>query len=199
MQPIDATFWLLLTLLVIILALLVSFLAWNESKFLKQVRQIISESDAVAYVDIHNVSESWHIERERLLHLLRRLLGEALSGTDKQKAKADAIRKLLEEHNAKTPYSELPENISLQLIALSAAHPNARAQISQLAASLSELYSKNQREIKKQKKIAFWSLVVGIVGVLIAIVIPLRPLTASKSIGPGSRRVQDSAAPTPTP
>src|SRR5205823_2858430 len=120
-----------------------------------------------------DISESWHIERQRLLHLLRTLLGEALEGkSEKLKSKAATIRQLVEEHKARTPFSELPENISLQLTALSAAYPNANAQISQLAGSLSELYSNNQREIKKQKAIAIWSLGVGVVGLLVAIVLP---------------------------
>jgi len=175
MQSSNALLGCLLLVLIAMLGVLVWLIKRNENRFLQQAREIIANND-VTYDDVHHISESWHIERERLLHLLRTLLGESLGGkSEKLKLKSAVIRKLVEDHRARTPFSELPENISLQLTALSTTHPNANAQVSQLAGSLSELYSKHQREIKKQKTIAVLSLVIGFVSLIVAVVLPMLP------------------------
>jgi 1,6-anhydro-N-acetylmuramate kinase len=99
------------------------------------------------------------------------------------------------EHNANTPFSELPENIGLQLTALSATYPNARAQISQLAASLGELYSKNQREIVKQKRLSLLGVAIGLIGVIAAVVVPLLPQQSNRA---HTSQARDSATPAAT-
>jgi hypothetical protein len=195
MQAPDAFFVPLLFGLFVVLGGVAVWIAKrNENRFLQQARQIIAENE-VTYDDIHDISESWHIERERLLHLLRTLLGESLEGkSEKLKLKSAVIRKLVEEHRARTPFSELPENISLQLTALSTTHPNANAQVSQLAGSLSELYSKHQREIKKQKTIAVLSLVIGFISLIVAVVLPMRP--SLHATGNEPPKASGSASPT---
>lgn len=110
------------------------------------------------------------------------------------KLKSAVIRKLVEEHRARTPFSELPENISLQLTALSTTHPNANVQVSQLAGSLGELYSKHQREIKKQKTIAVLSLLIGFVSLIVAVVLPILPNLHATEKEPS--KASGSASPT---
>ena len=190
----QAQMWILLSFLVTFLTALIAWIKRNEEKFLKQAREILANNN-VTYDQIHAVSESWHIERERLLLLLKTLLGEALAG---KTGKPDLISKLIEEHKSRTPFSELPENISLQLTALSSAYPNAKPHISQLAGSLSDLYSKNQSEIQKQKKITYFSLVVGVIGLIASIVIPLLPRGSINAAG-SSQGSQTQKSPTPTP
>lgn len=84
----------------------------------------------------------------------------------KAAGKTEFIRQLLHEHQSREPYAELPENISLQLAALRPAVPAQPEAISQLAASLSDLYSKNQRELIRQKRLAVWGFAVGVLGLL---------------------------------
>ena len=195
MQSPDALFGCLLLVLIAFLGAVVWLIKRNENRFLQQAREIIANND-VTYDDVHDISESWHVERERLLHLLRTLLGESLEGKrEKLKLKSAVIRKLVEEHSARTPFSELPENIGLQLTALSITHPNTNAQVSQLAASLGELYSKHQREIKKQKTIAVLSLVIGFVSLIIAVVLPM--LSSLQATGKEPLKASGSASPTP--
>lgn len=188
------TIWPLLVLFFIFVGVAIWLTKRNENKFLQQARKIIEENDDLSYDDIHNISQSWNIERERLLHLLRALLGEAMAEkTETSRSKVDAIRKLVKDHLTRTPYSELPENIGLQLTALSTAYPAASPQISQLAGSLSELYLKNQRELKRQKAIAVSSFVVTIISLIAAITIPLLPHSSSSS----QSGAASSATPTP--
>jgi hypothetical protein len=193
MESSSALFGWLLLVLIAMLAALVWLIRRNENRFLQQAREVIANND-VTYDDVHNISESWHIERERLLHLLRTLLGESLEGnSEKLKLKSAVIRKLVEEHRARTPFSELPENISLQLTALSTTHPTAKTQVSQLAGSLGELYSKHQREIKKQKTITILSLVIGSISLILAVVLPILP--NSRVTGKEPPKASGSASP----
>jgi hypothetical protein len=194
MESPNALLGCLLLVLLVLLGVLVWLIKRNENRFLQQAREIIANND-VTYDDVHDISESWHIERERLLHLLRTLLGESLEGkSEKLKLKSAVIRTLVEEHRARTPFSELPENISLQLTALSTTHASVNAQVSQLAGSLGELYSKHQREIKKQKTIAVLSLAIGFVSLIVAVVLPMLPNL--QATGKEPPKASGSASPT---
>ena len=79
MQSPNALLGYLLLVLIVMLGVLVWLIKRNENRFLQQAREIIANND-VTYDDVHDISETWHIERERLLHLLRTHLGESLEG-----------------------------------------------------------------------------------------------------------------------
>lgn len=141
---------------------------WRK-RFRQQVRLGI-QKEVLGFKDIEHIAERWNQDRQSVLQSLRVLHSEAVSGEDAELAKyIDTIRGLLIQHQALEPYAELPENISIQLSRLAEAMPDDSRAISQLAASLSELYSSNQREIAKQKKFSFWGFVIGIVGLLLSI------------------------------
>lgn len=163
----------LLALLLALLIFLVWFISWSDGQFRRQACDSIVRDENVTYNDIQHIAHRWHLERGRLHQQLRVLLGEALSGQSEQlSARTDVIRTFLEEHNARTPYSELPENISLQLSAITAAHPPVQMQVAQLATSLSELYAKNQKELRKQKRWTYWGAVAGVIGLVVAVATP---------------------------
>lgn len=141
---------------------------WRK-QFRRQIKlAVIRES--LTFSDLQHIAERWNQDRNAVLQSLRVLLAEAVSGEDTEAAaRADNIRSLLDQHQAREPYAELPENISLQLARLSTVTAQTPEAIAQLAASLSELYSSNQRDALKQKKLALWGFVVGIVGILLSI------------------------------
>lgn len=141
---------------------------WRK-RFRQQVKLAI-QIENLSFEDLEHISERWFQDRKSVLQSLRILLSEAVSGEDAELAKHCAqVRKLLVQHQAREPYSELPENISLQLARLTESQPESNAAVTQLAASLSELYSTNQRELQKQKKFSLWGFIIGIVGVLLSI------------------------------
>lgn len=141
---------------------------WRK-RFRQQIRLGI-QTGVLNFKDIEHVAERWNQDRQSVLQSLRVLHSEAVSGEDSELAKhLETIRGLLIQHQALEPYAELPENISIQLSRLAETVPNDSKAISQLAASLSELYSSNQRELSKQKKFSFWGFVVGVIGVMLSI------------------------------
>ncbi|QZA77471.1 hypothetical protein K4H28_14480 [Deefgea tanakiae] len=140
---------------------------WKK-RFRQQLRSAIHK-EILTFEDMEHIAERWNQDRKAVLLSLRVLHSEALSGEDPELTKhCDAIRILLSRHQAREPYAELPENISLQLSRLSEISGTTDT-IAQLASSLSELYSSNQREIVEQKKYSFWGFVIGIVGVLLSV------------------------------
>jgi len=140
---------------------------WRK-RFRQQIRLAI-QKEKITFSDMEHIAERWNQDRNAVLQSLRVLHSEAISGEDVELAKhCDATRQLLSQHQAREPYAELPENISLQLSRINE-HDGASDAVSQLASSLSELYSSNQREIAKQKKYSFWGFVIGILGVLLSI------------------------------
>ncbi len=141
-----------------------------RNQFLRQITEGLSNGN-LEYEDIQHIAERWSQDRKAVLFSLRVLLSKALSGDEaKLKDSCNLLRQLLRQHEQAEPYAELPENISIQLTALSASCEHEAALFKQLATSLSELYSSNQRQISRQSKLAFWSVVIGMVGIAIGVV-----------------------------
>ena len=141
---------------------------WRK-RFRNQVKKGIA-SGALSTEDIIHIQERWGQDRQSVLFSLRILLSEAVAAEDDElKDKISEIRGLLANHEQREPFSELPENISLQLYSLKDENSAINKQITQLASSLTELYSSNKAELYKQKKFALWGFVVGVLGVLISI------------------------------
>ncbi|MBE4358984.1 hypothetical protein HJ054_23310 [Vibrio parahaemolyticus] len=122
------------------------------------------------FEDIAHIQERWQQNRQSVLFSLRLMLSDAIASEDEElKSKVEEIRDLIISHEQHEPFSELPENISLQLNSLKGLGEGVDSQIVQLASSLTDLYSSNKTEIAKQKKFAIWGFIVGVLGVLISI------------------------------
>lgn len=141
---------------------------WKR-QFRKQVRLGVVKNH-LTYVDMQNIAERWSQDRKSILFSLRIMHSEAISGEDEDlSGKLQEIRDLIQAHQDKEPYSELPENISLQLDAISGHGEVHEKQISQLAASLSELYISNQKKLSRQTKFTYWGAIAGVIGVFIGV------------------------------
>lgn len=141
---------------------------WRK-QFRKQTKGAILRGD-LSYEDLLHIAERWKQDRNSILNSFRIMLSDALSGEDEALSeKAEALRSLLIEHQSREPYAELPENISIQLARIAEQGEASKASVNQLAASLGELYSKNQRDSLKQKRYTVWGFAVGVVGVLLAV------------------------------
>ncbi|MFE8644777.1 hypothetical protein ACFX58_06795 [Sphingomonas sp. NCPPB 2930] len=142
--------------------------SWRK-RFRTQLATALNKGD-LSYSDLQHLAERWNQDRKAVLQSLRVLLSAAISDADSSlNQKSEKLRTLLEVHEATEPFSELPENISLQLRQIGKAFPSSNDFITQLAASLSTLYVTNQRESDKQKKLSFWGFVVGLIGIALSI------------------------------
>jgi hypothetical protein len=138
----------------------------------KRARMLIEagvKNGAINWSDIMHIAERWSQDRTSLLFILRTIHCKAVSGEDSDlAAKIDKIRGFLNWNEEESPFVELPENITLQLNSITTAAPVLKPQIRQLAISMSDLYEKNRRDLRRSYLIGFWSLVVGIVGLFFA-------------------------------
>lgn len=141
---------------------------WRK-RFREQVKKGIANATLTS-TDMPHLYERWGQNRQSVLFSLRIMLSEAIACEDEQlKDKIAEIRELISKHEEREPFSELPENISIQLSSLKEENPDLEKPVTQLASSLTDLYSSNKTEITKQKRLAFWGFLVGILGVLISI------------------------------
>lgn len=142
----------------------------NWRKRFRQQLKLGVARETVTFNDLEHLAERWNQDRKAVLQSLRVLLSEALSGEDSElSSHVEKLRSLLAQHESREPYAELPENISLQLAGISATAPSVSGPIGQLAASLGDLYSSNQRDLSRQKKLSFWGFVVGVVGLVLSV------------------------------
>ena len=154
----------------IVASALTVIIDWAKENWRKRFREQMKAAvvrQSMNYADLQHLAERWNQDRQAVLQSLRVLLSEAIAGEDDSLSeRTEFLRQLLLEHQAREPYAELPENISLQLAALRSTVSNRPDAIPQLATSLSDLYSKNQRELARQKKLTIWGFVVGVLGLL---------------------------------
>lgn len=87
---------------------------WKK-RFREQVKNGVLNGN-LKFEDMQHLQERWSQDRQSVLSGLRIMLAEAISAEDeKLRDKIDEIRSLIYGHNEREPFSELPENISLQL------------------------------------------------------------------------------------
>lgn len=155
------------------IAPLTSSLSKNRSdrnRFLETLRKGITvkkdteKDETMTYSDLQHIAEDCNQNRQSILSGLRDMLSKATAGDAELSKSKEKIRELLNIHQKKEPFAELPENISLQLAEIQDKPNNNK--IDQLAASLSTLYISHQRSISKEKTIARAGFVVGILGVV---------------------------------
>lgn len=141
---------------------------WRK-QFRKQIKQALCAGE-VNYNDLQQIAERWSQDRKAVLQSLRVMLADALAGEETSLSESrQLIRDLLTEHERAEPYSELPENISLQLATLTKRDEKNTPLVEQLASSLSELYSSNQRQLLRQSRYTVAGVFIGVVGVLVGI------------------------------
>ena len=111
--------------------------------------------------------ERWQLDRSSVLQSLRILLSDVIAEENSElKDKVDEIRTLIKEHENREPFSELPENISLQLdIIKGSKSDNTDELVNQLASSLTELYVSNNNELRTEKNYAWLGFIVGVADV----------------------------------
>lgn len=136
-------------------------------RFRIQLRASLAKR-VVTYDDVQHLASRWMQRRAAVHHALRVALSDLLASSADVPAEHLAfVRDLLEKHEAKEPFSELPENISLQLEALE--EDQTKAALRTLATSLSVLYEKNSKELGRQKMFGILGFVVGVIGVLVGV------------------------------
>lgn len=141
---------------------------WKK-QFRKQIRLGVIKS-SLSYEDMMHIAERWGQDRKAILFSLRIMHSEAVSGEDADLCQnIQTIRELIKSHQHQEPYAELPENIGIQLSTISHQTPESTTQISQLASSLSELYSSNQLKLNRQVKLTYLGSIAGVIGILIGL------------------------------
>jgi hypothetical protein len=141
---------------------------WRK-QFRKQVKQALAAGE-LEYNDLQHIAERWSQDRKSVLQSLRVMLSDSLGGDEENlSGSRQLIRNLLREHERAEPYSELPENISLQLSTLTKVSEQNSPLVEQLASSLSELYSSNQRQLLRQSRYTVAGAFIVVIGVLIGV------------------------------
>lgn len=164
----------LLALLVGVFGAMIPILKdWAETHWRKRFRDQLGKAIANGKLepgDLVHLAERWNQDRRSVLFTLRNMLAESISGEiDNLKDKSEWLRELIKWHAEREPFAELPENVGLQLNTIKTQYPDAASSIGQLATSMSELYSSNKTDLKKQKLYSFWGFLVGILGVLFTV------------------------------
>jgi hypothetical protein len=113
-------------------------------------------SDRLIIEDLRHLMVLHHADDTALLLALRQDLADALSDPKRGKGDAEKFRRLITWHADEHPFSELPEDIRIQLDTLRSEAPQVKNRLRDLAVSLTEIYQKNQMEMARQGRHSFW-------------------------------------------
>jgi type VI protein secretion system component VasF len=142
---------------------------YRQRRFREQLIAALQIGE-VSWSDIQHLAERWKLSRSDLAQSLRAIFSMALSNEKKELGDhLQKIRNLLEEYEQKTPFDELPENISLQLQTLAQLSQNAKPIASNLARSLTDIYERHERRARILWHISIWGFVIGAIGLFLTI------------------------------
>ncbi|ELD0454363.1 hypothetical protein QPJ18_001421 [Escherichia coli] len=135
---------------------------WKK-RFEKSIRNGI-KNNKIENNDIYILADRWPIGKTNIQHCLNMTLDYYINTDDQDKAKLIRLREIISWHKKQDPFSELPENIKLQLITLQNISDKHSNLILHLSISLSELYISKEKKARSEKLISRGSLIVGIIG-----------------------------------
>lgn len=141
---------------------------YRTLRFRQLVKQKVAKCK-MTYVDLMHIAARFRQGRAEILHSLRQAHGDTFTEQEADEAGRAHILGLMKKHEEEEPFAELPENIGLQLRSIQTDPASATHGIPQLAKSLGEVYSKNRRELKRQKNYSFLGLFVGLAGLWVAL------------------------------
>ncbi|HIB8404946.1 TPA: hypothetical protein ACWX46_000776 [Enterobacter hormaechei] len=130
------------------------------------------EKNKIQSNDIYILAERWPIGKTNIQHCLNKVFDYYINTADQDTFKLVKIREIIDWHKKQDPFSELPENIRLQLTTLQNISDENKEIVLQLSTSLSELYLSKEKCFRSEKRIARISLILAIAGVAYPIITP---------------------------
>jgi hypothetical protein len=129
------------------------------------------ENGMLQWEDLELLCQRWRQSRTDLHYVLSDLLHESLCGEeDKSKTLYKRVKELLFEQQKAEPFAELPESIRMHMEQLSSRfRENGDEVVRPLASSICDTIIEADRRNEKQKTIAKYSFVVGLVSLLVGI------------------------------
>ena len=138
-------------------------------RFRRQIQVAVAAQKAT-YADLLHMAARWGQSRNAVQRALRVALATSLEKVDTADGTlSEYVRKMLAEHERREPYTELPENISMQLRRIDQELKDKPEHIHQLATSLNALYQKNQRDLSVQKLLSALGFLIGVAGLFVPV------------------------------
>ncbi|EBW5535774.1 hypothetical protein [Salmonella enterica] len=130
------------------------------------------EKNKIQNTDIYILAERWPIGKTNIQHCLNNIFYYYINTADQDIFKLEKVREIIDWHKKQDPFSELPENIRLQLTTLQNLSDGNKEIVLQLSKSLSELYSSKEKSLRSDKRITRISLLLAVIGVAYPIISP---------------------------
>ncbi|GKX50316.1 hypothetical protein SOASR029_06250 [Budvicia aquatica] len=141
-------------------------LALNRRRYELVLKQAIA-FDKLKNEDISLLATRWSVKKEKITASLIFILNDFLNDKDCSDEKLYKIRDFISWHQDNDPFSDLPDDIKLQLQKIQKMADNGyQEDILRLSKSLSDIYISNQRKEKRARLISSFGLFIGIVGLL---------------------------------
>ncbi|AUO01802.1 hypothetical protein C0558_08440 [Serratia marcescens] len=119
--------------------------------------------------DIYLLANRWLVKKEQIVSILYRLLDEYIDDKESNNEKLDRVRNLLEWHQLNDPFSDLPDDVRLQLQQFQTIFTDGQEEIIRLSKSLRDLYISNQQQQKRDRFLTWSGFAIGLVGIVLTL------------------------------
>ncbi|CAI1967086.1 Uncharacterised protein [Serratia fonticola] len=140
-------------------------LTLKRRKYEATLKQAIA-LDRLQSDDVYLLATRWFVKKDQIATTLNFILSDYINDKDCSDEKLERIRELIICHQENDPFSDLPDDIKLQLQQIQKMAGDGHQDILRLSKSLSEIYLSNQRKAKNSWILSLCSFLIGIVGLL---------------------------------
>ncbi|QHP79364.1 hypothetical protein EO763_05085 [Pectobacterium odoriferum] len=173
----NSAFYLSLALLILFVAF-VAFLSFmlndldlslKRRKYEETIRKAIN-AEKIKNEDIYLLAERWSVKREKISVALNFILNDYLNEKDCTDERLGKIRNLIVWHQENDPFSDLPDNIRLQLQHLQSTAIGCQDDVIKLSKSLSDISISAKRQAKRERLMTYLSVILGVAGLVIGVI-----------------------------
>ncbi|MCL6392507.1 hypothetical protein EXT73_18790 [Pectobacterium atrosepticum] len=144
-------------------------LSFKRRKYEETIKKAI-KSGRINNEDIYLLAERWAVKREKVSVVLSFILSDYLNEKDCTDEQLEKIRNLIVWHQENDPFSDLPDNIRLQLQHLQSTTIGCQDDVIKLSKSLSDISISAKRQAKRERLMTYLSVILGVAGLVIGVI-----------------------------
>ncbi|HEI8505957.1 TPA: hypothetical protein SLF17_003132 [Serratia marcescens] len=119
--------------------------------------------------DIYVLANRWLVKKDQIASILHYLLDGYIDDKESNDEKLERVRNLIDWHQVNDPFSDLPDDVRLQLQHLQTLSTGGQDEIIRLSKSLRDLYVSNQQQQKRDRRLAWSGFAIGLLGIALTL------------------------------
>ncbi|MEL0579073.1 hypothetical protein AACK17_10995 [Pectobacterium punjabense] len=144
-------------------------LSIKRRKYKEMIKKAIN-TGRIKNEDIYLLAKRWSVKQEKISVVLNVILSDYLNEKNCADEQLEKIRSLILWHQENDPFSDLPDNIRLQLQHLQKTAIGHHDDVNKLSKSLSDISISAKRQARRERQMTYLSVILGVAGLIIGVI-----------------------------